>query len=168
MKEYRICENPECQHKNDLSYMECVECGMTLEGVIVTTEKDDGELENSQNKLEESPAHEPERSRETKIHNKIKLVSTKDGFEISIPFLGCLIGREGDVSPEYFSSAEHAYVSNRHASITLKDNLYMLMDESTNGTTLNNRPLTREKEYRIEVGDRIVFADMEFIVQEQK
>ena len=168
MREYRVCENPECQHKNDLSYMECVECGMTLEGVIVTTEKDDEESENSPRKLEEAAAHEPERLRDTKIHRKIKLVGTKDGFTIFVPFLGCLIGREGDVSPEYFSSAEHAYVSNRHASITLKDNLYMLVDESTNGTTLNNMPLTRGKEYRIKTGDRIVFADMEFIVQEQE
>ena len=167
MKEYRICENPECQHKNDLSYMECVECGMTLEGVIVAT-VDDEERGIPQNKMEGITMHTSDTSRQTEIFRKIKLVSIKDGFEIFIPFSGCVIGREGDVSPEYFSSSEHAYVSNRHASITFRDDFYMIVDESRNGTSLNNRPLTMGKEYRIETGDRIVFADMEFIVQEQK
>ena len=167
MKEYRVCENPECRYKNDLSCMECIACGMTLEGVNVTTEEDENP-DILQDKTDEINTHASDTSRQTKILQKIKLVSTKDGFEIAIPFSGCIIGREGDVSPEYFSSAEHEYVSNRHASIILRDDYYMIVDESRNGTTLNNRSLEKGKEYRIETGDRIVFADMEFIVQERK
>ncbi|MBN2418553.1 MAG: FHA domain-containing protein, partial [Deltaproteobacteria bacterium] len=148
MKEYRICENPECRHKNDLTYMECVKCGMTLEGVIVTQEGNE-EQESLNRRIEEATTYVPEGSRQTEIHKNIKLVSVKDGFEVHVPFSGCLIGREGDVSPEYFSRADHAYVSNRHARIVLNEDFYMIVDESRNGTTLNNRLLTRGEEYRI-------------------
>ena len=167
MKEYRMCENPICGHKNDLSFMECIECGATLEGVIVTMEKDEPPPPHLDEP--EEPAKEAEgQVRGTQTLRKIKLVSTKDGFEIPIPVLGCLIGMQGDVFPEYFSRGAHAYVSNRHARIVLKEDSYVVVDESRNGTTINNRPLIKGRECKVEVGDRIVFADMEFMVEEWK
>lgn len=50
-------------------------------------------------------------------------------------------------------------ISRRHCTITRRDNQFFLVDESTNGTKLNDQPLTRGVPAELCQGDRISLSD---------
>ena len=56
----------------------------------------------------------------------------------------------------------HAKLSNR------KDGTYIMDMNSTNGTFLNGDILAPGKEYKLELGDMISFAEVQYIVSEKK
>ena len=152
--EYRICEA--CRHPNDVSYLECEKCQADLSFIHPSMVN----LEPPSEIPDELP-----KSRSTVRMAQLKLVSLKDGFEILIPWEGGLIGREGNLSPDYFAS--NLYISNEHTRIEFNEDGYTLVDRtSTNGTRLNGVKVDKGIKYPLRSGDRVVFANMEFIVQE--
>jgi pSer/pThr/pTyr-binding forkhead associated (FHA) protein len=55
-------------------------------------------------------------------------------------------------------------VSRTHANIIYKNGSYFIVDlNSTNGTFVNGQQLSANQEVRLNVNDRIKFADEEFI-----
>lgn len=152
MKEYRICEA--CDHNNDVSYLECEECGADLSYIHPTVVR------------ETDPAPKKEGvPRSTVCLQTLKLVNSRDGKEILIPFEGGCIGRGGDIFPDYF--ATNPYISYEHARIQRDNDRYLILDNhSTNGTRLNGSALEKEKRYPLKPGDHLTLANWEFIIQE--
>jgi hypothetical protein len=178
MKECRVCES--CGHQNDVSYLVCEieNCGGDLTIVDITIVPDEptpdlpeedpagisGEIST------EAPSEEPTLSkdcgRRTMPIPQIKLVSRIDQYEIKIPLIGCVLGREGDVSPEYFEG-KSIRVSRQHLKIYTRGDAYYVVDEiSTNKTYINKQELQKNKDYMLRVGDSLRMADMDFLVVE--
>ena len=159
MKQVRICEN--CDHQNDAKLSRCENCGANLMHINPVMVSEDGDAaENTQ----QQPRSTGDDSRKTTTLQRIKLVSKKDGFPIEIPILGCLIGREGNAEPDYFTN--NLNVSREHAKIFLEGSKYFIVDISRNGTMLDRQMLPKGICREITVGSTIVFADEEFLVQE--
>ena len=162
MRQVRICENEICGHYNDATLSRCEKCSAKIWQVNPVMDTEDGTPEEKSQQQASSPFNE---QRQTTTLKRIKLVSTKDGFSIEIPTVGCIIGREGDVEPHYF--ARNEYVSRYHARIYLEGSRYFIVDDnSRNGTMLNEQTLPKNKGQKVTPGNRIVIADMEFLVQE--
>lgn len=181
MAEYRICEF--CDHPNDPSFLVCENCGADIyyispqvidEHVVSPEPIPEGETEKDQPST--PPASETGNTtvhrntgqgtepRRTAVFNTLKLVSSRDNVEVELPIEGGVIGREGDICQWYFM--DQPYVSARHARLFLRGTDYIVVDNnSTNRTKLNGLKLEPGREYVLKVGDRITFANLEFIVE---
>lgn len=171
MKECRVCEN--CEHQNDVSYLECENCGgdLTIADIIIVPDEPTPDLpeENTVEVLDEQPPCIPspkDTARPTMAIAQIKLVSKIDQYEIRIPPIGCVLGREGDVSPDYFEK-KSIRVSRQHLIVFPRGDGYYVVDEkSLNKTYINKQELEKNKDYLLRVGDSLRIADMEFLVVE--
>jgi hypothetical protein len=170
MNEYRICEN--CDHHNDVSYLECTNCGADISFIAPSAVSSNHFLDLPEEKpaevLDERASGEPtlpkDRARPTMIITQIKLVSKIDQFEIRIPLIGCMLGREGDVSPKYFEK-NSSRVSRQHLKVYPRGDAYYVVDEkSLNNTYINKQELEKNKDYLLRDGDILRMADMEFLV----
>ncbi|MBO4901949.1 MAG: FHA domain-containing protein [Lachnospiraceae bacterium] len=92
----------------------------------------------------------------------LKLVNEKEKRCISINEGEHIIGKEGDVDAEYFSTCR--YVSREHAHISVEKHSIRVKDSSTNGTRVNDRTLRPGEWVELKNGDRICFADITFEV----
>lgn len=139
MSEIRICNN--CGFHNAVANLECEMCGFDISFCI--------------------PVDKDEVKEQEKIIQKYFLQSI-DG-EIKIP-IGeeTLIGRDG-VFAEYFEKSK--YISRYHAKLYFDGNDISLMDASTNGTFVNGKRLEKMKKMVLQKGDKITFADMDFILE---
>jgi hypothetical protein len=159
MEEFRICEN--CGHANDAGFTQCEKCTADILHIAPTKAPNTDE-QHCNGKEQEDEAKD--QGRKTNTLGKIKLVSATDGYEIEIPPIGCMIGREGDVEAHYFSRSD--FVSRKHARIFLINCTYFIVDDNShNGSMLNKRTMQKGKEYEVTVGDSIIFGDLEFQVQ---
>jgi len=162
MEGYRTC--PYCDFKNhNLESLECQKCGQDLSTVdllfpvSLLQSNDNGDAPVSSEKGDTA-------SSRTLIPGQIKLVSESGDYEIQIPFKGGVIGREGDLSKEYFEN--HFYVSRIHAQIFYKGTSCYILDRgSANGTLINDLKLEPDKQQQLMVGDTVVFADVSFRVK---
>lgn len=163
MEEVRVC--PICHFHNPLDSLFCRDenCGEDISFVPPTSIEqlsEKNEVEEKVRKEKDIQLEAPKTVRMTDI----KLRNTLSGYELVIPFNGGVIGRSGTIQPEHFQS--NHFVSNIHAKISLGDNGYVLIDEnSTNGTKINGDKLVPGVEHRLNAGDRVIFANMEFIVE---
>lgn len=152
MREVKICEN--CNRENEVDALECgnPECGADLTYVI-SEFVDDREEFNTP----------PIKKTGTIVLVPMKLIGVRDGKQIEIPFTGGTIGREGDIDGDYFEL--NPYVSSFHAKLYYEGVDLILLDEnSTNGTKLNGMPIEKGAGVRITIGDKITFANLEFLV----
>lgn len=93
----------------------------------------------------------------------MKLVNSQDNKVIEIPIEGGLVGREGDICPEYFKT--NPYLSCLHAKVYYRDTDLIVLDEgSTNGTKLNGIMIEKGVETKLCLGDKVSFANLEFKV----
>lgn len=61
---------------------------------------------------------------------------------------------------------DNSAISRRHAEIVLKSNIYYIIDcDSTNGVKLNGKRIKPMVEYKIKSGDKLSFADEDFLVE---
>ena len=71
---------------------------------------------------------------------QLALKNLKDRSVVEIPSAGCIIGRDGNLNPSYFT--DFKYVSRHHAKIYYFRGKYFIQDlNSTNGTYLNGNKL---------------------------
>ena len=95
----------------------------------------------------------------------LKRVSTGESFLVDKPIFR--IGRKKDVNDLCIQGNEH--VSGKHGEILVRKGRFFLVDkESTNKTYLNGEVLEPGVEVELLPGANIVFANEEFIFQEQK
>lgn len=168
---FRYCEN--CDHRNPANDLECEKCSADLSFVHPRPEKEEqentGQGEKEAKNSDANPGGAPlgqgtGQGRQTVKMASLQLVSDLDGFTLSIPWEGARLGREGSVSPDYFE--KHMYVSNMHAQILRQGIGYVLVDtDSTNGTTINGERCESRKEYPLKNGDRVVLANLGFVVK---
>ena len=59
--------------------------------------------------------------------------------------------------------SENQKISRLHATFSLKDGEYYIVDSSKNGTSVNDIPIRSGVEIKLKDGDKITFADEEFI-----
>lgn len=98
-----------------------------------------------------------------KAPNIIKLYDRKNNFTIMVNKPKFIIGKKkGSVDGVITYSA---YISRVHCQILKQNNAYYIQDlNSTSGTLLNNVELEKNKNYKIENGDKIEIADIVFEV----
>ncbi|WP_054637591.1 FHA domain-containing protein [Thalassobacillus sp. C254] len=167
MEEVRVC--PVCGYHNPLDSLFCKGdgCGEDISFIPPTAVN---ELVDEDEQVNEEPVSpDPVTTGESHPNQTIRmseviLRSSMSGYEITIPVTGGTIGRSGNVVPEHFQNNQ--FVSNTHADILPGSAGYVLIDQnSTNGTKLNGERLLAQREYPLQDGDRVTFANMEFMVE---
>lgn len=94
---------------------------------------------------------------------QLALKNLKDRSVVEIPSAGCIIGRDGNLNPSYFT--DFKYVSRHHAKIYYFRGKYFIQDlNSTNGTKVNGLKIENYMGTPIKGGDRISLADINFEV----
>ena len=91
------------------------------------------------------------------------LQGIKDEKQVEIKIFedSFIIGR---FKPQVDLVLESRFVSKVHSEIIFRDENYYIKDiNSQNGTFINSLRIDSNKEYKIKNGDKIVFADSEFI-----
>lgn len=138
-KEIRICDS--CGFHNDVTSLECVQCGFDLSFSVPVFEE------------EASPAEE-------KVSGGLRFTAC-DGsgvsFEVEDEFL---VGRDNPQMAEYFEKS--CFISRKHCMLTCENGELYAMDASTNGTYLNGKRIEKMEKTRLSEGDEIIFADMKF------
>lgn len=90
----------------------------------------------------------------------LELVSVDDGDSYPITALSVVIGRDGGNE----ITIAKDLLSRRHAKLSLIDDEWLLEDlESTNGTSVNNRQITRPT--KVKVGDVIKFGETAYYLK---
>ena len=98
------------------------------------------------------------------VSKQIKLRKIKDNEQISITSAIFRIGKSN--ADNNYVIADNSAISRKHAEILLKNNNYYVVDcNSTNGVSLNGKKLKPTVEYKIKSGDRLCFANEEFLVE---
>ncbi|GLH65073.1 FHA domain-containing protein [Parageobacillus sp. G301] len=165
MKEVRICDV--CGYHNSLSSLFCEndDCGEDISHIPPSILQDKTVL-SDRTVEHESEVQErlPNEQMKTVRMTGIRLVHTASGYEIPIPVEGGIIGRLGTIHPEHFQNNQ--FVSKEHAKIELRADGYVLIDlHSTNGTKINGIRIISGEAYPLKDKDRIVFANMEYLVE---
>jgi len=133
-----MIECNKCSEANDDSSVNCKRCGAALEQTNASSSVD----------WTSTPI--------------LTLKDTKTGKEIVIKN-SCLIGREGDIDTDYFSTYMH--VSRRHCNVTLDKNEYKIEHLSqVTPTKVNNRDIGKGLRQVVRNGDTLTIADIEFKV----
>lgn len=167
--EVRICEV--CGTLNEVNLSECKSCNDDLAYTPITTiNKNDLVVNDSEefNMLEKDKNNITEINSTTSVKKTVVLVSNtlinkNDGKQIEIPFTGALLGREGNLEVEYFE--KFPYISNRHAMLEYNfDELFIMDIGSTNGTKVNGSRLSSGEKIKLNNGDIIQLANIEFII----
>lgn len=140
MEFIRVCDH--CGHENDAVFMECEACGADISFV--------------------SPQIINSESRKQKDRTVYALVSLEDCYQIPLPEHASVIGRTGELEPDFFNRSD--YVSRYHGKFFREKEL-LYVDESRNGTWVNHQKLERGVEKLLKAGDVIQFADMAFMLQ---
>ena len=147
--ECRICDN--CGTQNDPGQLECKKCGCDLSFLPITTVDDSAGECSSSDVIEEK-----------KEESRWGIVA-KENSNIKLQIEGqVMIGREEAILNDYLSSS--TYVSREHATLFVEKDILYVIDASTNGTFINGNRLNKLKQYKLEKGDLLAFADKEFIV----
>ena len=83
---------------------------------------------------------------------------------LSRPDATIILGREGDICPEFFKNCEK--ISRKHCMVVLDKTDYKIehMPTATNPTKINNKPLTPGIKAIIRDGNTLTLADKDFCV----
>lgn len=138
-KEIRICEN--CGYENEVTSLECTECGYDLSFVIPTI------------KQENIKPHISGWSLVAVDNNEI--------FENNLD--GKTIGREGELFSDYVNKSD--YISRKHAKFNIENGNLYVTDASTNGTLINEVRIEKLNKTELKNEDVVTFADLKFIVK---
>lgn len=145
MIEVKICDN--CGHRNPINVMECEQCGLDL--TFAYPQMVDDSIE------------EPCEENETGSGVVLEYVSDPS-YRINIT-KEISVGRDCDELSEIMNSSN--YTSRVHAKLRIKDGKLQVMDASTNGTYLNDVQLKKLEWVDVNIGDKIKFADLEFVAK---
>lgn len=182
-REVRVCEV--CGTQNTPSNSECTNCGEDLAFVVITSVEEEnameikmveettidhktvGEITDEGNKVLK------DKCRQSSIDNQLKrtmilsnnlIRNIVDGKCIEVPQGGCVIGRSGNIEVKYFQ--QFPFISNSHASLGYEcGELFVNDNGSTNGTKVNGVKLIPGNKRVLNIGDLILFANIEFIVE---
>lgn len=143
--EFRVCEN--CHHENNVSALECEQCGYDL-SFIIPTKAECIEL--------------GQQSSET-LNQKWKIEAKEDNNVFIIIESECLIGRESSCISQYLSKSN--FISRQHAKLIIRDQQLYVIDGSTNGTYINGNRIEKIKEVPLKCSDELRFGDISFIVK---
>ena len=138
MSEIRICEN--CGHHNPVDNLECEKCGFDLSFCIPVAE----ETVEAKEEIADYNIRSADGETVIKINGEV------------------LIGRDG-VCSEYFERS--TYISRKHATLYFENGKVYVMDASTNGTYINGKRIDKMQKVILNKGDKITFADMDFILE---
>lgn len=133
-REVRICEGCGCH--NDISKLECVECGYDLSFVIPV----------------------PETNEKPKEH---VWGLSADGAAVTIADKS-VIGRMGNLLAEFVNTSD--FVSREHAVFSIDGGNLFVTDKSTNGTSVNGKAVVKNSPTELKAGDTLELADMKFTV----
>ncbi len=99
------------------------------------------------------------------IYSDVWLISERDGSKVRVEGVNFRIGKTSGYSDLFINNRA---VSRKHAEIINDGGAYYLVDlNSTNGTALNGKKIPPEVRVEITVGDRLVFANEEYIFDRQ-
>ena len=132
VRQVKVC--PRCKHRNELAVRFCIQCGYAFVGLRPAVLR----------------VVEPVRA----------------AWEMPVQKTPFLLGRarfEESYRPDFDMSFydPEGYVSRRHAQIIKARNGYFIVDlGSSNGTYVNNRPLTPERARRLHNGDRVEIGEV--------
>ncbi|MBR5278288.1 MAG: FHA domain-containing protein [Clostridia bacterium] len=99
------------------------------------------------------------------IYSDFWLISQRDGSKTRVEGIDFRIGKTSGYSDLFINNRA---VSRKHAEIINDGGTYYLVDlNSTNGTALNGKKIPPEVRVEISAGDRLVFADEEYIFDRQ-
>lgn len=128
-----------CGHISPLSVMVCRECGNSLATAPIV-------------RKENSPAPVPASS-PAPVSSTWTLVSTDNEASLSITDgQHLLIGWAGELG-DYLKRARKEYVSNRHGLLSVVHGELFFEDNSSNGTLINDRPITKGQAQKLSAGD---------------
>ena len=137
MAEVRICEF--CGHANPISAMACEECGADL-AFVQPTEQNDSSIPQKKSWL---------------------LTSVNSGMEFPVRE-NIEVGRMSSDLADLLNASD--YTSRYHAKLSLENNAFFVTDESTNGTFVNDKRLSKGATTELHSGDILRFADVAFKV----
>lgn len=128
-----------CGWVSPLRVMVCQNCGESLATAPIV-------------RKENSPTHVPATSSES-VSCSWVLVSTDNEASLSITDgQHLLIGWAGELGG-YLKRARKEYVSNRHGMLSVVRGELFFEDNSSNGTLINDRPITKGQAQKLSVGD---------------
>ena len=161
---YLIC--PVCGEKNYLkegqsagSIKFCKECE---QDDIRNLTEDDVKSDAVNIQAQPATANTPREDSEKKATIGFKFVSDKDQRCILIEEGTHIIGKSGDIDPQYFK--EFRYVSREHAHVKLENGVISVKDVSTNGTFINDKAIDKNEWVELSSGDKVRFAEASFEV----
>lgn len=137
MAEVRICEF--CGHANSISAMACEECGADL-AFVQPTEQSDSSLPQKKSWL---------------------LTSVNNGREFPV-CENIEVGRMSSNLADLLNASD--YTSRYHAKLSLENDAFFVTDESTNGTFVNDKRLSKGAATELHPNDILRFADVAFKV----
>lgn len=173
--EVRVCEI--CGTLNEVHLSECKNCSEDLAYTAISEIEENInsniEEQSINNSVEEQSVvkdvenkddnNKNSNIKKTMVLSNKKMVNRNDGKEIEIPFTGALIGRDGNVEVEYFDS--FPYISNSHIIAEyILDDLFITDVGSTNGTKVNGKRIDKGQKIKVNNGDVIQLANVEFII----
>lgn len=146
MIEVRVCGT--CGFANTVNSLECEKCGADLAFVIPSSIRNDNHVET------EAQPHVLSECW------KLCSIDNDDVIEIEEDFL---VGRDNEIYTKIFNKSN--YISRKHARFHIIDGNLYVEDASTNGTFVNGIKLEKMVKARVNQGDKLAFADIEFIVK---
>lgn len=93
----------------------------------------------------------------TRCADHYRVVCTGENFSV---------GKSASMSD--FVLPDNQKISRKHASFCEKDGKYYVIDSSKNGTSVNGKPVSSTQYTELRDGDRIIFADEEYIFSIEK
>lgn len=155
---------PNCDLENNQDNIVCSKCSHPLDMIEAHQKNQADVVEQDTQNLQDTDSKPRESHLSATIMESICLISNKDGAAIQCKN-GDILGREGTIMKKYFR--QYGTVSNIHAKITLKAELWNIMDlNSSNGTFLNHTKLSPNEEYPLKQNDLLRLSSrLEFIVK---
>ena len=155
-----------CRHANDIGFMECESCDNDI-SYIRPTSLDENQSVQSMPCSGTAPDITPDPSsackgRATIVMKTLTFTGVHDGHQITVPDIGGILGREG-IGAEYLDRSN--FVSREHAHLEYSDDKWMMTVLGTNPTLVNERVVHKGDRSRLEHGDLVRLADMDFRIE---
>lgn len=95
--------------------------------------------------------------------NEMKLIDKAKQQVLNIPENGAVLGRMGSVHADFFTDYE--YVGRTHCEIIKENNIWYVIDLSSNGTQINGNLITKNEKTQLNNGDLFSLANAHFKVE---
>jgi ribosomal protein L32 len=159
INKYKKC--PNCGKEVDNNRLVCPNCGQDLEKAQIRQYViEDLNIEEKRGSIEKPFDEDSKKTGDEAISPRKRklLLHISDGTKIElIPGDKVLLGREGDIHPEFF--IPYHTVSRRHLIIWFSEGKWFISDQnSKNGTYLNNERIKANESYTIKDNDIICLS----------